>query len=59
MDCRDAVAADVTWEEEEEEEGSSVTDATSEEGQVGAVNNGEDNDRVPHALCNTGMGQHC
>jgi hypothetical protein len=33
VNYHDAVAADVTW-EEEEEEGSSVADATSEEGQA-------------------------
>jgi hypothetical protein len=59
VDCRDGVAVDVTREEEEEEEGSNATGATSEKGQVGAANNEGDDDRVPRALCNTGMGQHC
>jgi hypothetical protein len=40
VDCHDAVAADVTW-EEEEEEGSSAVDATSEEDKVGVANNGK------------------
>ncbi len=51
MDCHDAVAADVTW-EEEEEEGSSVADAMLEEGQVGEADNGGDHNGAPHASCN-------